>query len=360
MSKKGTPEELWNVRAKKEELKVSEPPFSINISFSRFARYFVPGFYAASLIIIYAIRISHSNDIIVARELLTYLHSNWSGIVGMVAAFGGFLGFCLVGIDLIIAAIVGSRLVRLIFKYLLSSKLFSLRHFSYMLYHDMHKTFQDLPIATVEDRQKNFPHRIRKAEEDGTKEEKWILNEILRNQFWYGLPSNTRVQIKQTYDFSSMFSYLSFVTGIFFFFQLGFFVKHLFSKICLVDSLFFTIVLFMVVNLVSNLKNIKRSVSWKGADLKSVRRYVFLLVVIPLAIVVDEYVYASLPWFSVADVFLLCIFFILSVSFFWSSSVEYSRFILNYEREFILRISSLKHFAEKTSPDILELMRRYH
>jgi hypothetical protein len=129
--------------------KVSEPPFSVNMSFSRFARYFVPGFFTASLIVIYAIRMAHYGDIILARELLTYLHTNWQGIVGIILAFGDFVGFCLVGIDLIISAIVGSRVFKFVFKYLLSSELFGFQHFRFMLYHDMHKTFEDLPIPVV-------------------------------------------------------------------------------------------------------------------------------------------------------------------------------------------------------------------
>lgn len=95
-------------------------------SFSTFLRYFAPGWFTAFWLVLYAIRMVHpvtSGDPITSEaELLTFLHTNWQGIVGIIIALGGFLGVLLVGIDPIIRAFMGSRLLNFILKYLLSSK----------------------------------------------------------------------------------------------------------------------------------------------------------------------------------------------------------------------------------------------
>ena len=165
-----------------------------------------------------------------------------------------------------------------------------------------------------------------------------------------------------------MFSYLSIITIMFFLIQIGFFINHLFFHFfTFVDLLPFLIMIFVIANIISNLRSFNKPESQTMKDLilgkwhsiENKRNYIMLLIVIPFFVILRIYIFAILPWFGSVDPFLAFFFFILSISFYWASSVEYSRFIINYEREIVFHKDELGKYIEKNCESIRKTIERY-
>lgn len=356
--------------------------FQINVGFSRFVRYFVPGWFAAFWIIFYITRYNHQ-EIASASGLISYFHAKWFEIVPLVLALGGFLGVCLVGLDSIIHSFVSSRTLDFILRHMLSSRLFHRFPFiSFMRLRRMRETFDRLPADLVRSNQQCRP-RIGDIV-DGPYPSRCFFRETVQNHFWYDqIDKDTRLEMKQTLDVGSMFFYVSSISLLFFVLQLFLYAVNVvdisnFSlvvnmlKMLSMDytnavplALFAYVVLNLSTNLVLGLWKVfsgKRISEYEEKlnvppdGLSKGRRIEFFLIGISLFVIYLSIIYfkviGNISWFEFLDPVLLGVFFLLFVSTYWAGAFEYCRFFINYDRYFQAKKQQITSYIIGNIPSI--------
>lgn len=325
--------------------------FRVNLTFSKFTRYFIPGWFGAFWLFFYIIRFTHP-QLITADQLMSHFYTQWDSIIVVILTLGGFLGICLVGLHSLIYAFIGSRMIDHILKYLLSSKIF--RHIAFigfMRFREMRESFLRLPAEIV---RSSTQCRTRLGRiVDGPLPSKCFLREVLQNNFWYDLiDRDTRGELTVTEDFSSMFFYLSSIS-FFFFFQLLLFISNTFDVEGLLsyirqitnvelsfgsEILLLALIIFVIFNFLVNISVRPRwrlGVRWEES-LWEILVYIIvgLFLGFGMWVIVHPVILMEIAWFSFVDPFILAFLFVLSVSMYWAGAFEYSRYLINYDRYF--------------------------
>ena len=234
----------------------------VDVRFSRFVRYFVPGCFAASWIVLIGIRFAHFEDYTAAEDLLTFLHTNWGAVIGMILGLGSFVGVCLVGLDVVLRELISSRAAHLVFRFMLSSRQFRFPFLHFMDLRLMRKRFDPLTVSLLAE--SDCCLEIKTIAKSGSYEQKCILRETAASFFWTHVlgeePTHAfKSELERYYDFSSMFFSISVVSFAMFVFQLIFYFSHILRDGTYIpDYLLLGLVGFMTLNLCLNRKEITK------------------------------------------------------------------------------------------------------
>lgn len=340
-------------------------PVQINVSFSKFVRYFVPGWFASSWLVVYAIRLAHIEDIKTASELLSFLHANWAPVIGMVLALGGFIGVCLVGMDVLFRVLAASRLAHLAFRYMLSSRAFRFPFLHFMDFFLMESRFNRLTIRLLAD--SDVCSEIKAIANSGSYERKCILRETAVNFFWFSALKDRvlKSELEQTNDFSSMFLSMTITSFLFFLTQLIFYIRHIICEpVQFPDILLVILLLYVGINLISNRNEILRRTLVESAQVleKAKRKHYYVLggiAAIVILVALYQSIYRLLPWFSTFDPLLLYTLFILFISMYWSCCYEYAHYVISYERELYERRDSLIKYIDENCHQIKDMIEEH-
>lgn len=340
-------------------------------NFYTFLKYSVPGIFTALWIVIFGIRAAHLpgtlNPIDTDAKLLTFLHVNWAGFIGIVIALGGFVGVMLVGVDPIIRAFMGSRGLSFVFKNLLSSKPVDFAYFQFMRLHDVNSRYERLPRKMIE-RGIIDPAKFNNLVE-GDYSSRYLFRENIQNYFWQQcLDSRVRSDLMQRWEQSSMFLYLSFSSLLLFVFQVSFYAKHLYSITMggpnnmfeLTDIVPFVLLGYVIVTGAYNAYHGSKNRGMATPKEKTKEREGFkrkaLVITSFVAFVAFCIVFhikiQTLTWLDSIDVFLFSFFFLAFVSFYWSGAFQFSRYVIDFDHYFRQNESKISNFAEQN----LELM----
>lgn len=284
---------------------------------------------------------THYEDIDTAAKLLHYLHQNTLELLPIILAFGGFVGFCLVGIDPYVKSIFSTRFVYAIHRYFLSSKVFKFPFFYFMGFRLMRQRFQRLGLDLIGTRAREELAKIaRRAQANGGPyEEKCLLREMIADFSWSTIPTEARANLTERREMSSMFLTMALITVFLLIFQFIFYLDHIFYEgVVLSDLLILVPLGYMILNLLWNAATRSEEPWGERPEMKTATRksyYILSLVIIgSLASILYLNVFAIVPWFSVADPLLFCVFIILYFLLYWAGAFRYSHYTLNYERQF--------------------------
>ena len=331
-----------------------------------FLKYSVPGSFTALWVIISASRVSHLPSkalpiIDSDTALLSYLHGEWSGIIGIVLALGIFIGVIFVGLDPIIRAFMGSRGLNFAFRNLMSSKPVDFAYFQFMRLHDVMKRYERIPRRLV-DRglldKNQFGSIV-----DGDYSSRYLFRETIQNYYWdQCLDKTLRADLAQRWDQSSMFIYLSFSSLLLFVFQTFFYGKHMittpladWSRLPFTDFIPFVLLGYVAITVSYNAYHGKivlrhRKQKQQDGTSKIWKRKALVVTSLVAYIAFCTFFHMkiqALVWLSSFDVLLFAFFFLTFVSFYWSGTFQFSRYVLSFEQFFRQHEIQIGDFAKR-------------
>lgn len=323
-------------------------------------RYLIPGWLLFSLVSFYYVRVRYgSKDII---SFVSHTLKDWPSLFAIGIPVCIFSGILLVGLDRVIRGILGSRLMELVNRLLLSSPLFDPR-----FVHSRHlrKIQNDLECFMM-----------RHSDALGltvTPEKEYVVSEF-ESRLWIRLKPGLKRMIEYRTQFQCMFFSLSFVSLIGVAFQLLFiaywnnrasydaFVNHmdLFRRTLLLEHLFsaFTeflrslmelirrsdslfLLAFISMNMLTNVISflLFRCDSWKlkkscfvvtrrilGKAAKSLYGHIQAgAFVIVIAYLLGKYLYWYMPFWAANDFLVLYLMFVFHVTSYYAGCLEYNR-----------------------------------
>lgn len=331
--------------------------YSVSVGFHKFCRYLIPGLFTAFWVVFYVIRLTHT-EIVTAADLLRYLHSESDKLIPIIFAFGGFLGFCLVGIDAYVKSALSNRLVNAFHRYCLTSRFFKVPFFHFMNFRLVSERYLRLGINLIRDQGPLELAQIAKKKGSGLFGKKVALREILANLFWATLEKDEKAHLNQRRELSSTFLNLAFITAFLGFFQFLMYLTHIISsEVQWPDMMVFVFIFYVVFNLLVN------STTPPTHDAKTRTRYAYyilsILIILSFTFLLFTNVFAVLPWFTVADPLLLYSFIILYCGLYWAGVYRYAQYALSYEKLFEEQSRRTLDYIKLNEKRIISVIREY-
>lgn len=310
----------------------------------------------------YYVRVQYgSKDVL---SWISYTLKDWPSLIAIGIPVSVFAGILLVGLDRVIRGILGSRLMELVHRFLMSSALFDPR-----FVHSRHlrKILNDVECFMM-----RHSHEL---ELEVTSEEEYVVSEF-ENRLWIRLKPGLKRMIEYRTQFQCMFFSLSFVSLIGVAFQLLFiaywnnrnsydaFVTHidLFRRTLLFehllsafteslrslielarrpDSLF--LLAFMFMNALTNVVwcLFFQRHSWKlrkgcfmptQHGLKEVAKSLYGHIqagafTTAMAYLLGKYLYCHIPFWAASDFLALYLMFVFHITSYYAGCVEYNRVV---------------------------------
>lgn len=282
----------------------------------RTIRYFYPGWLLTVLGLFYLLRIFYKADSV--TSLFSELNELVWVLIAIVIFLGTLIGFVMIGLEIVIRNVLGSRLIISIYRIFFHPELYK---FEYIY----KNTLMELN------------RRYKVISESFEKE----------SEFWLKIPDSIRKMLEMRYSMSTLFFNISFITGAFFLFQFTYVLYGIYNNYKY--SLFSTWVLIITLSLTVGFSIARMIYSFYKKDknpflfvpkdeLNIPEDRVFSLIMYIIGLVSIFFmlefcwykVFPYIPWWGLIDLILSYILLVLHISAYWAGCRDFHRFINYY------------------------------